>query len=129
MKHKNHEVLIAIAEGKDVEYRRIGLTEWTTLGEPDRNVPNPVTDIEFVYWRIKHKPVKKLEHGLPSPMEKAPEIGDVYWSIGLDEVVDLKYYHDDVDRSIIKRRLAWATKEEAERVLRILVEMLGGEYD
>jgi hypothetical protein len=52
MKHKHAEVLIAIAEGKDVEF--FCAEQWVTASIQD-SITNPLTHDHFE-WRIKPEP-------------------------------------------------------------------------
>lgn len=131
-KHKNHEVLTAIADSKDVEYRRLGEWDWTTLGEPDRFTPSPATDIELVCWRIKPVPPKVLEHGLPGPITETPRQGDKYYTVQFGSpclTSEDTWEGHSYDRTLLKHRLIWATKQDAEKAARIFIQLMGGTYD
>ena len=57
-KHKWHDVLIAIAEGRDTEFLING--EWFTASIKD-SLTNPLTH-DFYEWRIKKEPVIEVKY-------------------------------------------------------------------
>jgi hypothetical protein len=73
MKHKHAEVLIAIAEGKDVEWKVKGDDEWHIA----QFLPyTPITNSDFE-WRIKPEP--------------KPDVVKTYMVHGEDDIVDSIY--------------------------------------
>ena len=58
MKHKWHDVLIAIAEGKQAEYAYPNEGKYYEAGLNERN---PLTDDDLI-WRIKKEPVIEVKY-------------------------------------------------------------------
>jgi len=60
MKHKHYEVLLAIAEGKDVQFKTKDDRIWTTASIND-SVRNPITH-DYLEWRVKKEPVIEVRY-------------------------------------------------------------------
>jgi hypothetical protein len=60
-RHRHADVLIAIAEGREVEFKTnaISTEEWI-VATPDVSITNPITH-SHLYWRVKPVPVIRYE--------------------------------------------------------------------
>ena len=111
------EALIALANGKTVEVKRIHDNEW----QPAQIFGVSVfTDSETTSFRLKPRTITINGIEVPAPFE--PKEGDIYWCFSTQTI--LGYGHNVYESERADKRFinmgAWRTEEEIKQVVAAL---------
>ena len=83
MEHVNAEILRAVADGKNVQYRNYcSPTGWEYFHSADSTTCWKVlTGGVAIEWRIAPETITIGEHEVPAPEREAPEVGKKFWTL------------------------------------------------
>ncbi len=120
------EALIALANGKTVEVKRIHDNEWKPAQLFGVSV---FTDSETTSFRLKPRTITINGIEVPAPFE--PKEGETYWCFSTQTVIG--YGHNVYESERADRRFinmgAWRTEEEIKQVVAALRQVFGGSHD
>lgn len=128
-KHKHYEVLLAIAEGKDVEW--VDHISGRSIAY-NCNTHNGLTPLTHPHlrWRVKRDMIKVGEFEFPEPLKVEPNTGDLYYYVNITGAQDtMQWDGASLDRKMFKSRNIWATKEDAEEAAQVFAKMRGGSIE
>jgi hypothetical protein len=77
--HKHADVLIALANGQEIQYTPHTDISWSDYVERNPINFSPLYCTENVIWRVKPKTIRIGERDVPEPMRVAPATGTVIW--------------------------------------------------
>jgi hypothetical protein len=131
MKHKHAEVLKAIADGKDVQYRYNGDLEWYPPCIGEFAEFNPLNAPNFE-WRVAPEILRIGDMDVPKPCREAPPFDTVYYYPFLthSELYSYTYWdRGDHDLRALASGLVHRTKEAAITHAKALIKISGGTYE
>ena len=127
------EALIALANGDNVESKKIGLVERDDISWLDTPKTRQLTVLDFIsgQWRFRLKPKTITINGIEVPAPFEPKEGETYWCFSTQTVIG--YGHNVYESERADRRFinmgAWRTEEEIKQVVAALRQVFGGSHD
>lgn len=117
---KHYDLIIAWANGEDIQYRFDETEVWE-----DVNNPSWYEDCEY---RIKPKTIAIGGMQVPAPRATPPRNGQEYWVLLVeDEEISFVWAGDDCDYTRLKHRVIHDTQEGARLHREALIKVSGGE--
>ena len=125
------EALFALANGDNVESKKIGLVERDDISWLDTPKTRQLTVLDFIsgQWHFRLKPSTITINGIEVPAPFEPKSGDMVWC--LNELSEKgcearsAYDSDDFTAHIAY----WRTEEEIKQVVAALRQVFGGNHD
>jgi hypothetical protein len=124
------EALIALANGDNVESKKIGLVKRDDISWLDTPKTRQLTVLDFIsgQWHFRLKPKTITINGIEVPAPFKPKDGDRVWFICDD--ADLGYAKSEAYGCDIKSFYGWwRTEEEIKQVVAALRQVFGGSHD
>ena len=124
MEHVNAEILRAIADGKEVQYRHTSSGKDWTLRGPWEDFDGK--DVEACWsllasgpcikWRIAPETIKVGEYEVPEPCREVPETGQKVWAIHpVNRVEPFTWYGSKACHDALESGFVHLTEEAAEK--------------
>lgn len=111
MKHYYSEILVAIAEGKDIQY--LEFIDWSIL--PHHQVLRLIIDdVNPKFLRIKPETIKINGITITTPESKPLKLGQTYFAVTLDHESEYHYWtNDTLSNFHLRSGLIHLSKENA----------------
>lgn len=114
--HKHADILRAIADGKEIEYKRFDTGTWEIINDFVNPIVTPNSE-----FRVKANFIVTEFGNIPRPFR--PEIGDFYYTANPNNGQYI-YSADTYDEFLVDQGFCWKTKEEAKQALAVLKNMM-----
>ena len=127
--HKHAVALIALANGQEVQFALGGPEKWEDWTQPHHDRFSPLFCADGILWRVKPKTIRIGERDVPAPMTTAPEIGEHYWYVDLNEddvTHSYEWKADRFDLRVLKRGFVHDNREAALAHAEALILVSGG---
>lgn len=126
-----NEVLQALQDGKDLEFKHSGFKEWTRLNPLD----NPLS-LESIFkggvsFRLAQEMITIGDASFPKPETIKPELNTRYWvadpiSENFTRAYRMEWVDDSYDNRVLSRGLLHLSEENAIAHAKALIKLSGG---
>ena len=121
--HKHAEVLRAIADGKDIEFKSQIKDMWMEV------TPSSINPIGYpcYIFRIKPQEIETVWGNIPKPFR--PDSGQSYWTFeGVSGAIKYSYEADYLDRGCLALGFMWETEADAIKAKEVISKMMWSQH-